>query len=81
MSNVNFDLYLEDKVEMKLRIRLKQILKERKITQIELSGMSGVAQSKISMLSNNKMKELNIWTLERIANALGIEDISELMQL
>lgn len=65
---------------MHLHIKLKEIMKERKITQTELSAMSNVTQAKISNLCNNKMKELNIGILERVAYALEIEDISILMQ-
>ncbi|WP_136603818.1 helix-turn-helix domain-containing protein [Paenibacillus dokdonensis] len=65
---------------MYLQIKLKQILKERKITQNELSKLANVTQSKISNLCNNNMKELNISILERIAAALDIKDISELIQ-
>lgn len=65
---------------MHLHIKLKEIMEERNITQTELSAMSNVTQSKISNLCNNKMKELNIGILERIATALEIEDISMLMQ-
>lgn len=66
---------------MQLHINLKEIMKDRKITQTELSAMSNVTQAKISNLCNNKMKELNIGIIERIADALEIEDISTLMQL
>lgn len=65
---------------MKLQIKLKEILREREITQTELSAMSNVTQSKISNLCNNNLKELNIGILERLANALEIEDVSLLMQ-
>jgi len=65
----------------KLHIKLKAILKERKMTQAQLSELSNVTQSKISNLCNNNLKELNIGILERIAEALKIEDISILMQL
>nr|WP_245946685.1 helix-turn-helix transcriptional regulator [Paenibacillus cellulosilyticus] len=47
---------------------------------MELSALANVTQSKISNLCNNNMKELNIGILERIASALKIEDISELIQ-
>ncbi|PIH55335.1 helix-turn-helix transcriptional regulator [Paenibacillus sp. LK1] len=65
---------------MRLHINLKEVMKERGITQTELSAMSNVTQAKISNLCNNKMQELNIGILERIATALEIEDISILMQ-
>ncbi|KAA1181538.1 helix-turn-helix domain-containing protein [Paenibacillus sp. B2(2019)] len=66
---------------MKLRIKLQDILAERKMTQVQLSKISNVTQAKISNLCNNKFKELNIGIIERIAAALEIEDISMLMQL
>ncbi|CAM4470533.1 helix-turn-helix domain-containing protein [Paenibacillus typhae] len=65
----------------KIHIKLGTILKERKMTQMQLSELSGVAQAKISNLCNNKLKELNMGILERIAAALEINDISVLMQL
>jgi transcriptional regulator with XRE-family HTH domain len=66
---------------MELRIKLQEILTERKMTQVQLSKLSNVTQAKISNLCNNKFKELNIGILERIAAALEIDDISVLMQL
>lgn len=66
---------------MRLRIKLQDILTERKMTQVQLSELSNVTQAKISNLCNNKFKELNIGIIERIAAALEIDDISVLMQL
>ncbi|WP_342480254.1 helix-turn-helix transcriptional regulator [Paenibacillus sp. FSL L8-0340] len=65
---------------MRLKVKLKEVLKQRGITQKELETMSTVPQSKISSLCNNKFSELNIANLEKIAKALNITDISELMQ-
>lgn len=65
----------------RVNIKLKKILKERKMTQMQLSELSNVTQAKISNLCNNKLKELNIGILERLVTALGINDISVLMQL
>ncbi|WP_238653552.1 helix-turn-helix domain-containing protein [Paenibacillus piscarius] len=64
----------------RINIKLKKILRERKMTQMQLSGLSNVTQAKISNLCNNKLKELNIGILERLAVALEIDDISVLMQ-
>lgn len=66
---------------MKLNILLKKLLKEKGMTQVELSHLSSVPQSKISMLCNNNYQELNIANLEKIATALNIKTISELMEL
>lgn len=65
---------------MKLNILLKKLLKEKGMTQVELSHLSSVPQSKISMLCNNNYQELNIANLEKIASAMEIENISELME-
>ncbi|ALA41489.1 DNA-binding protein [Paenibacillus peoriae] len=65
---------------LKFKIKLKEVLKEQGITQKKLENISGVPQSKISNLCNNKFQELNINNLEKIANALNIKDISVLMQ-
>lgn len=66
---------------VKLVIKLKQALKDRSMTQKELEALSGVPQSKISMLCNNNYQELNIANLEKIADAMEIKDISVLMDL
>lgn len=47
---------------LKFRIKLKEVLKDRGITQKKLEELSGVPQSKISNLCNNKFQELNINT-------------------
>lgn len=80
MSTAYFPKKLGGK-HMKLRIKLQDILTERKMTQVQLSKISNVTQAKISNLCNNKFKELNIGIIERIAVSLKIEDISVLMQL
>ncbi len=38
---------------MKLNILLKKLLKEKEMTQLELSYLSSVPQSKVYMLCNN----------------------------
>ncbi|WP_179031977.1 helix-turn-helix domain-containing protein [Paenibacillus kribbensis] len=65
---------------LKFRIKLKEVLKDRGITQKKLEELSGVPQSKISNLCNNKFQELNINNIEKIAYALHIKDISILMR-
>ncbi|MET3208618.1 UNVERIFIED_CONTAM: putative transcriptional regulator [Paenibacillus sp. PvR008] len=60
---------------LKFRIKLKEVLKDRGITQKKLEELSGVPQSKISNLCNNKFQELIINNIEKIAHALHIKDI------
>lgn len=65
---------------LKLTIKLKEVLKQRGITQKQLEELSGVPQSKISVICNNKLQELNMSNIEKIAHALNINDISVLLQ-
>ncbi|ALP38271.1 XRE family transcriptional regulator [Paenibacillus sp. 28ISP30-2] len=65
---------------LKIRIKLKQVLKEKGITQKQLEELSGVSQARISKLSSDDRQEVNLLMLEKIAHALEIKDISVLMQ-
>ncbi|OMC63278.1 transcriptional regulator [Paenibacillus odorifer] len=65
---------------MKLNIKLKEVLKERGITQKELEAISGVNQARISQLCKEGRKEVSLPILEKIAAALDITDISVLLQ-
>ncbi|MEC0233458.1 helix-turn-helix transcriptional regulator [Paenibacillus kribbensis] len=51
---------------LKFRIKLKEVLKDRGITQKKLEELSGVPQSKISNVCNNKFQKLNITTLKKL---------------
>ncbi|MBM7713037.1 putative XRE-type DNA-binding protein [Bacillus thermophilus] len=69
--------HLYDRV--RVVIHLKQRMAERALTQMQLSEMSGVRQATISQLSRGYVERLHIPTLEKIAWALGIEDITQLI--
>ncbi|GGG15723.1 helix-turn-helix domain-containing protein [Paenibacillus aceti] len=60
---------------LRIKVKLKELLKERGVTQNELSGLSGVAQARISKLCSPKRQEVNLEMLEKIADALEIMDI------
>ncbi|WP_405130560.1 helix-turn-helix transcriptional regulator [Paenibacillus sp. FSL H8-0317] len=63
-----------------LKIKLKDVLKQRNVTQRQLESMSGVNQARISQLCKPGRQEINLGLLEKIAAALDITDISELIQ-
>ncbi|MFL1672222.1 helix-turn-helix transcriptional regulator [Paenibacillus dendritiformis] len=65
---------------LKIKIKLKEVLKERGLTQMELAELSGVAQARISKLCSANRQEVNLEMLEKIAHALNIKDISVLLQ-
>jgi transcriptional regulator with XRE-family HTH domain len=52
--------------------RLRRTRKERLLTQVELSRMTGVAQDSISSLETGK-REAHPGTIKKLAEALGVE--------
>jgi transcriptional regulator with XRE-family HTH domain len=52
--------------------RLRRIRKERLLTQVELSQMTGVAQDSISALETGK-REAHPGTIKKLAKKLGVE--------
>lgn len=53
--------------------RLKNILKERGLTQYVLYKLSGVPQSTISTILNSDTKSIRLRTIYDICSGLGIE--------
>lgn len=64
---------------LRIKVKLKELLKERGITQVELSELSKVAQARISKLCSPDRQEVNLEMLAKIAHALGITDIRQLL--
>jgi transcriptional regulator with XRE-family HTH domain len=52
--------------------RLRSLRKERLLTQVELSKMTGVAQDSISSLETGK-REAHPGTIRKLAKALDVE--------
>lgn len=71
----------EDKYfdRVRLVIHLKQRMAERGITQMELSEKSGVRQATISQLSRGHIERLHVPSIEKIAQALELDDITQLI--
>ena len=65
----------------RIRVRLDEVLSARGITQMQLSEMSGVRQAAISEMTRNVREQLSLRNLERIADALNIDDINELITI
>ena len=64
---------------MEIEVKLKQILRDRGIKQVELSNLTGLTQRSISELVNNQVERIPRTSLCKIAEALGIEDIREII--
>jgi putative transcriptional regulator len=57
---------------MKIRIRLKEILAEKGISQRELARKMGIRHPTINHLCSDNVDRVYIRTLEQICEALGI---------
>lgn len=54
-----------------MELRIKEILKEKKITAISLAETVGMAQPSMSNIVNSKVMP-SVETLEKVADALGV---------
>jgi transcriptional regulator with XRE-family HTH domain len=69
------------KEQLVVELRLDMVLKKRDMTQKELAELTGIRPAAISQLTRGFVDRLNLDHIARIANALGIEDIRELITL
>lgn len=60
-------------------LKLKEVLKERGITQKELAEMTGIRPTTISEMVNNQRSTINKEHLRKIIEVLEIEDIREII--
>jgi putative transcriptional regulator len=63
------------------RLRIKQILLERNITQKELAEMTGLREATISEISNNSRTVINKSHLSNIMDALDITKLEDILEL
>lgn len=66
---------------LKVYIKIDELLKKTGLTQKELSLKTGVRQAAISEMARNKREKISLEHLEKIANALNIRDINELITI
>lgn len=64
---------------IRLVIHLKERMAEIGLTQMKLAELSGVRQATISQLSRGHIDRLHIPSLEKIAQAMNIKDINQLI--
>jgi transcriptional regulator with XRE-family HTH domain len=64
-----------------VRIHLDKLLKEKGWTQQQLSEISEVRQAAISQLSRGFVSRISIDHIERLATALELDSISELIEI
>lgn len=63
----------------KVIIKISSLLKQRGISLRELSRLSDVRHAALSELANGKRANINFAHIEKIADALGIDDIREII--
>lgn len=67
--------------KVKAKLVLRQLLQERGITQKELSKLAAMREATVSKLSRGFVDRVELEHISKIANALGITDISEIIKL
>lgn len=65
---------------MGLRVRLKELLKERGITQKELAQMAGLTEAQVSIIAANRTQTINRDHLFKIAIALNEKEFDRLFE-
>lgn len=61
-----------------MELRIKDVIKEKKVTVVALAGMIGITQPNMSNIVNGKSMP-SLETLEKIASALGVP-VTELFE-
>ena len=67
------------KKNYKVKLKVKELLEERNITQKKLAQISGIRESTISDIVRGTRTVINFEHLYKIAEALEIDNISQLI--
>ncbi|MNI64464.1 hypothetical protein D3C73_1199090 [compost metagenome] len=65
----------------KVVVKISELTKQHKISLRELSRLSDVRHAALSELSNGKRENVNFSHIVRIAEALNIQDIRDIIDL
>jgi putative transcriptional regulator len=63
----------------KVIVKISELIKQRGISLRELSRLSDVRHAALSELANGKRSNINFFHIEKIADALGISDIRDII--
>lgn len=67
------------KKNYQIKLKVKELLEEREITQKKLAQMSGIRESTISDIVRGTRTVINFEHLSKVAEALDIDNISQLI--
>lgn len=62
-----------------IKLKVKELLEEREITQKKLAQMSGIRESTISDIVRGTRTVINFEHLSKVAEAFKVDDISQLI--
>ncbi|WP_144809460.1 helix-turn-helix domain-containing protein [Enterococcus casseliflavus] len=71
----------ENETDRKVEVLINDLLAERQMSLRELARLSGIEPSNLSNLANGKRQKIYLEHIERIADALEIDDISRILKL
>lgn len=71
----------ENEGDRKVKVLINDLLAERQMSLRELARLSGIEPSNLSNLANGKRQKIYLEHIERIADALEIDDISEIIRI
>lgn len=70
---------MKKKNNYQIKLKIKELLEEREITQKKLAQMSGIRESTISDIVRGTRTVINFEHLSKVAEALEIDKISQLI--
>ena len=65
----------------KVIVKINELLKQENISLRELSRLTDIRHAALSELANQKRQNINFSHIEKIADALNIEDIRDIITL
>lgn len=71
----------ENEGDRKVEVLINDLLAERQMSLRELARLSGIVPSNLSNLANGKRQKIYLEHIERIADALEIDDITRILKL
>jgi transcriptional regulator with XRE-family HTH domain len=66
---------------MKVKCKLKAVLDERGLSQLEVANGAGVTPGAVGRMYRNQLSRLDFETVDKVTDYLGITEISELFEL
>lgn len=65
----------------KVIVKINELLKQKNISLRELSRLTDIRHAALSELANQKRQNINFSHIEKIADALNIEDIRDIITI